>query len=73
MFLLALSSSFFLGLPSSRGFGPQEVPCAVCSRKQARGKGLMIPGTVQCPTGFTPDYSGFLFAPSTGYSRGQVR
>ena len=36
----------------------QEVPCAVCKRIAQEAKTLFLPGTVDCPTGFSIDYRG---------------
>ena len=41
------------------GLGDQNIPCAVCE-VSTRSKHLMVPGTYQCPTGWTQEYSGWL-------------
>ncbi len=38
-----------------------EVPCAVCQRTAVGSRTLLVPGTTQCPSGFAPDYAGYLF------------
>ena len=39
----------------------QNVPCAVC-HVSTRSSQIMVPGTYQCPSGWTPEYSGWLMA-----------
>ena len=36
-----------------------NVPCAVC-HVSTRSSQIMVPGTYQCPSGWTPEYSGWL-------------
>ena len=38
-----------------------NVPCAVC-HVSTRSSQIMVPGTYQCPPGWTPEYSGWLMA-----------
>ena len=38
-----------------------NVPCAVC-HVSTRSSQIMVPGTYECPTGWTPEYSGWLMA-----------
>ena len=38
-----------------------NVPCAVC-HVSTRSSQIMVPGTYQCPSGWTPEYSGWLMA-----------
>ena len=39
----------------------QNVPCAVC-HVSTRSSQIMVPGTYQCPSGWNPEYSGWLMA-----------
>ncbi len=43
----------------------ENIPCAVCE-VSTRSKHLMVPGTYQCPSGWTQEYSGWLM--SEGHS-----
>ena len=43
------------------GIKSQNIPCAVCE-VSTRSKHLMVPGTYQCPTGWTQEYSGWLMS-----------
>ena len=58
------------GVASMQALHGQEVPCAVCRRASPTAKSLMVPGQITCPSGFTADFQGYLFAPSTGNNRG---
>ena len=43
-----------------------NVPCAVC-HVSTRSSQIMVPGTYQCPSGWTPEYSGWLMAGHYGH------
>ena len=58
------------GLPIYQNYSGQKIPCAVCRRYLEGSKSLMIPGQQTCPSGFQPDFQGYLFAPPTSSSRG---
>lgn len=45
----------------SRGVNQHEAPCAVCDVPQ-RSRQLMIPAKVNCPSGWTREYYGYLMA-----------
>ena len=45
----------------------QNVPCAVC-HVSTRSTQIMVPGTYECPPGWTPEYSGWLMAQHNGYN-----
>ncbi len=47
-----------------------EVPCAVCMVSQ-RGRMLMIPAKLTCPSNWTTEYSGYLMAERADYHRGE--
>jgi len=57
------------GLTALRILQGQDVPCAVCKRVLQDSRSMMLPGRQQCPSGFSADYAGFLFAPLN--SRGE--
>ena len=44
----------------------QNPPCAVCE-VMTRSKQLMIPGTYECPSGWTTEYSGWLVSEYHGH------
>jgi hypothetical protein len=44
----------------------QNIPCAVC-HVSTRSTQIMVPGTYQCPSGWTPEYSGWLMAGHHGH------
>ena len=46
--------------------GNQNPPCAVCE-VSTRSKHLMIPGTYDCPNGWTTEYSGWLVSGAYGH------
>ena len=48
------------------GIISQNIPCAVCE-VSTRSKHLMVPGTYQCPTGWTQEYSGWLMSANKGH------
>ena len=48
------------------GLRYQNIPCAVCE-VSTRSKHLMVPGTYQCPTGWTQEYSGWLMSANKGH------
>ena len=50
------------------GLANQNIPCAVCE-VSTRSKHLMVPGTYECPTGWTQEYSGWLMSAYQGYKR----
>lgn len=47
------------------------MPCAVCKRVTQAAKTLIVPGTYQCPSGFSADYRGYLMAPHHTHPRGE--
>eukprot|EP00049_Salpingoeca_infusionum_P023736 m.13631 g.13631 ORF g.13631 m.13631 type:complete len:4451 (+) comp5977_c0_seq1:73-13425(+) len=59
------------GILSMRVLHDQEVPCAVCKRIIQTSTTLMVPGTNKCPSGFSADYQGYLFAPHHTHHRGE--
>ena len=48
------------------GLDNQNIPCAVCE-VSTRSKHLMVPGTYECPTGWTEEYRGWLMAGYHGH------
>ncbi|EDO39588.1 predicted protein, partial [Nematostella vectensis] len=47
----------------AQGLTNQDVPCAVC-HVMSRGSQLMVPGTYDCPEGWTREYHGYLMTSS---------
>ncbi|XP_072019051.1 uncharacterized protein [Amphiura filiformis] len=47
-----------------------EVPCAVCTVPH-RGRKLMIPARVTCPTNWTSEYRGYLMAERSEFNKGE--
>ncbi|XP_072024565.1 short-chain collagen C4-like [Amphiura filiformis] len=48
-----------------------DAPCAVCQSREGRTQSFMMPATVQCPTGWTTEYNGYLAAARWNHPRTQ--
>ena len=53
------------GIESMKILNYQDIPCAVCKRLIQDSRTLFVPGTLTCPNGFSPDYTGYIFSPLT--------
>jgi hypothetical protein len=61
-----------IGFNMMQGPTPQiklrNIPCAVC-HVSTRSTQIMVPGTYECPSGWSPEYSGWLMAEHHGHKR----
>lgn len=69
------SAAYMYGTEYELGFNPfsksnlhdHEAPCAVC-HVTTRNAELMIPGTYECPAGWTREYHGYLMSSYHGHA-----